>query len=77
MSALAILKVLDTTLFILERQQRIREAFQSTRNEIQTMVDEGREPTEAEWALLETRLNNADQSLDDRADEARRLVGDG
>jgi hypothetical protein len=75
MSAIAILSVLDASLRILERQQVIRDSFQAIRDDIKGMTDEGREPSEAEWATLAARLNTATTTLDDRAEEARRLLG--
>lgn len=75
MNPVVLLTILDTTLRILERQEHIRRAYQSVRDDVATMVREGRNPTPAEWHLLEMRLKTAGDTLSSRADEARDLLG--
>jgi hypothetical protein len=74
MSAMAILKVLDLTLMVMERQQQVMASYKQVRDQVATMVAEGRDPTDAEWQELENRLAAANKTLDDRADEARALM---
>ncbi len=76
MNAAQILTILDTTLRVLERQEAVRLAFQRVRNDIQTMVDEGRDPTPEEWERLELRLSQSEMVLESRAEEARRLLNE-
>lgn len=71
MTTLQTLAILDVTLRILERQETVRKAMRKVRDDIQTMVDENREPTDAEWASLNEALERSDSILDNRADDAR------
>lgn len=49
-----LLKGLDLVMLGIEMSPQIRAAFQDVTKAVQVMLDEGRDPTDAEWAQLDT-----------------------
>ena len=75
MSVVAALTILDTVLQVMERQATLRASLKETKAKLTQMKAEGREPTEAEWADINKRIADAGVTLDQRAEEAKAVLG--
>ena len=71
MSAVAIIGLIDTILMLATEIPALFAKAQVLKAEIQAIVDEGREPTDAEWASVNATTQSMLAALDQRAKDAQ------
>ena len=73
---LLVLRITDLLAMGLERRGEIKAVAENLSAQLRTILDEGRDPTEEEWAVLHGRIESAEDALDARATEAEALTSE-